>query len=511
MNALERMIAAVAPMAAVRRAQARMALNVVRSYEGASKGRRTDGWRTASTSANSETRRALPLLRDRARDLVRNNPYAARGVSVIAANLVGYGIKTSFQTPNKKAIKALQRAYIEWAESTQCDVDGQHDIYGLQEIVARGVVEGGEMLVRRVWRKVSDGFTVPLQLQVLEGDYIDTSREVVLSNGNVVIQGVEFDARGKRVAYYLFDQHPGDGWLFGRAGLTSTRVLAEDIVHVYRMDRAGQVRGVSWFSPVIIRLRDFDEYEDAQLVRQKIAACFTAFVSDADTAEATGAGAAADMSERLEPGAIEFLPPGKQITMNAPPAVQGYREYTSVSLHAIAAGLGVPHESLTGDYSQVNFTSGRMGRSEFHAMLDVWQWKMFVPKFCGGVSRWFLEAAAMAGLPAQGASAKHTPPRRTLVDPTREIPAQIKAIRGGLQTLFGGIREMGYEPEEFLQEFAAGNDLLDKLGIVIDSDPRKITNGGQAQATADIDTTDNDAADKADKQDKQDDESKDAA
>lgn len=490
MNALERMIAAVAPRAALKRAQARMALNVVRSYEGASRGRRTDGWRTRSTSANSEIRRALPLLRDRARDLVRNNPYGARGVSVIASNLVGYGIKTAIKTPNKKAAKILQAAWIAWAESTECDADGQHDIYGLQELVARGVVESGEMLVRRRWRRASDGLTVPLQLQVLEADFIDTAREGTLQNGNVIIQGVEIDKLGRRVAYYLFDQHPGDGWSFSRSAFASHRVPAEDVLHVYRTDRAGQLRGVSWFAPVIIRLRDFDEYEDAQLIRQKIAACFTAFVYDSETPESTGAAASADLSERLEPGAIEYLPPGKNITMNTPPAVQGYSEYTSVSLHAIAAGLGVPYESLTGDYSQVNFTSGRMGRAEFHALLDVWQWKMFVPRFCGGVFGWFVEAAILAGLPAQGATAKHTPPRRVLVDPTREIPAIIKAVRGGLMTLPQAIREMGYEPEEFLAEIADSNALLDKLGIILDTDPRHVTNGGQVQAAPSNDNGD---------------------
>lgn len=491
MNALERVIAAVAPRAALKRAQARMALGLVREYEGAARGRRTDGWRTRSTSANSEIRKSLPLLRDRARDLVRNNPYAARGVSVIAANLVGYGIKTAIQVSNKKAAKALQAAWLAWAESTECDADGLHDIYGLQELVARGVVEAGEMLVRRRWRRASDGLTVPLQLQVLEPDFIDTAREGTLQNGNVIIQGIEVDKLGRRVAYYLFDEHPGDGWTFSRGTFVSKRIPAEDILHVFRMDRAGQLRGVSWFSPVILRLRDFDEYEDAQLVRQKIAACFTAFVYDSEAPESTGkAAGAADLSERLEPGAIEYLPPGKNITMNTPPAVQGYSEYTSVSLHAVAAGLGVPYESLTGDYSQVNFTSGRMGRAEFHALLDVWQWKMLVPRLCGGVFGWFIEAALLAGLPAQGATAKHIAPRRVLVDPTREIPAIIKAIRAGLQSMPNGIREMGIEPADMLDEIEAWNKEIDSRGIVLDTDPRRVTNGGQVQA---VQSNDNDA------------------
>lgn len=495
MNALERVISAIAPSVALKRARARLALGFVRGYEGAARGRRTDGWRTAGTSANTETRKALPLLRDRSRDLVRNNAYAARAVSVIAASLVGYGIKTNISTPNKKNAKAIQAAFVAWSESKECDADGRHNLYGLQGLAARTIVESGEVLVRRRWRRVSDGLTVPLQLQVLEPDFIDTTKDGLKNGANEIIQGIEYDPLGRRVAYWLYEQHPGDAYSFSRNTFTSKRIPAEDILHVYRMDRPGQVRGVSWFAPVMLRLRDLDEYIDAQLVRQKIAACFTAFVYDAEAPESTGASNTIELTERLEPGAIEFLPAGKQVTMNAPPAVQGYGEYMSVGLHEIAAGIGIPYESLTGDFSQVSFTSGRMGRGEFHSLLDAWQWCMFIPNFCGGVFGWFVESAMMAGLPAQGATAKYTPPRRTLVDPTREVPTIIKSIRGGLQTLFGGIREMGYEPEEFLQEFAEANAALDKLGIVLDSDPRKITNGGQAQQVPSNDNADTGAKD----------------
>lgn len=480
MNALDRIIEAVAPGVALKRARARAALELVRGYEGAAKGRRLDGWKTKSTGANTEIRGGLRLTRDRARDLVRNNPYAARAVSVIAANMVGYGIKTTIRTPNKKHAKPLQDAWKAWAESTQCDADGMHDIYGLQELAARAIPESGEVLLRRVWR-LDAGLAVPFQVQVLEADYIDTTKEGATAEGHVIVQGKEYDKRGLCVAYWLFDHHPGDAFV-----VESRRVPADDIAHIYRMDRPGQVRGITWLAPVILRLRDFDEYEDAQLLRQKIAACFTAFIYDqeASGAEQTGK-RAVELSQQIEPALIQRLPPGTNVTFANPPGVTGYSEYASVTLHAIAAGLGIPYESLTGDYSQVNFTSGRMGRAEFHALLDVWQWKMFVPGFCATVFRWFREAAELAGLPAAGATAKYTPPHRVLVDPTREIPAIIKAVRGGLQTLYGAIREMGYDPDEFLTEYAEGNKQLDALGIVLDTDPRRVAGSGQAQQAND--------------------------
>lgn len=483
--AVENVIAAVAPKWGFNRARSRIALNTVRGYEAASKGRRTEGWKTSSTSANAETRVGIITSRNRARDLVRNNPYAARGVAFIASSLVGYGIKTTPQSANKKKSPKLLTAWNEWAESKDCDVDGLHNMYGIQELTARTVVESGEALVRRKWRKVPPG-KIPMQIQVLEPDFIDTARDSITTDGGVIIQGIEYDKSGRRVAFWLFDAHPGDG-LFIAASRTfhmSHRIPAEDVIHIYRADRPGQVRGVTWLAPIIVRLRDFDEYEDAQLVRQKIAACFTAFVYDQEGAENTGGGAKDELFDRMEPALIQRLGPGQNVTLATPPTVQGYNEYTSVTLHGIATGLQVPYEALTGDYSQVNFTSGRMGRTDFFNNLDVWQWNMFIPKFCDGVFDWWLQAASLAGLPAQGATAKHTTPRRSLTDPTREIPAIIKAIRGGLQTLPEAIREMGRDPDEFLDEIAEANATLDRLKITLDSDPRKVTNSGQVQADA---------------------------
>ena len=78
-------------------------------------------------------------------------------------------------------------------------------------------------------------------------------------------------------------QHPGcltlTNW---QAGFISKPIPAESVLHVYKKDRPGQVRGVTWLAPVILKLRDLDEYEDAELVRKKIEACFAAFVISPD-------------------------------------------------------------------------------------------------------------------------------------------------------------------------------------------------------------------------------------
>lgn len=466
----------VAPRAGLKRAQARVALDAVRKYEAAAKGRRTDGWGVRNgTSANTEIRPALTTLRARSRDLVRNNAYAEAGVSFIARSMIGYGITASIEGRGKRGTQALRDAWSRWAETTECDADGRHNLYGLQELVARAVAESGEALVRRRYRRSDDGLAVPLQMQVLEADFLDHGKDGADKDGNPIVQGVQFDKLGRRMGYWLYQQHPGEAT--GMRMLESKFVPAEDIIHIYRMDRPGQVRGVPWLAPVMLRLRDFDEYADAQLVRQKIAACFVLNIQDMAGTESADAND--PLPDKVEPGLIMRSPNGTEMNFATPPAVQGYHEYGSFTLHEVAAGLGIPYEAMTGDYSGVNFTSGRMGQIKFHRNLDAWQWNMFIPQFCAGIGRWFLDAGLLAGLPVDGARHRWTPPRRELTDNTREIPSIIKAWRAGLEPPQEALRAMGYsDPVAVLDQYAEWNKELDSRGITLDTDPRKMSGSG---------------------------------
>ena len=93
-NWIDRAIGVVAPGAGLRRARQRQAMAILaRAYEGAKLGRRTEGWVAAGTGANAEIAPAIARLRDRSRDLVRNNPYAAKAVTALVSNLVGTGLQ----------------------------------------------------------------------------------------------------------------------------------------------------------------------------------------------------------------------------------------------------------------------------------------------------------------------------------------------------------------------------------------------------------------------------------
>lgn len=445
-----------------------------RGYEGASKSKRLSRWKTTGASANAETFGGLHTLRNRSRDLRRNNPYAARGIQVITSNVVGPGIHVQFRKPEEdlKVSTALEEKWWDWAHTTAIDYDGRHNLFGLQRLVSDCVVESGEVLVRR---RVLAGLAFPIQYQVLEPDFLDTN--ATKGEGqNIIIQGIEFNPQGKRVAYHLFETHPGGNGLdFRPSSFKSNRVPASEVRHIYRMDRPGQARGVPWLAPCIVRLRDLDDYEDAQLTRQKIAACFVAFIKDIDPNAAStdiSEGEDCETAERVEPGIIEELPFNKEVQFGNPPSVEGYKEYVTVHLHAIAAGLGVTYSELTGDLSQVNFSSGRMGHLAFQRNIDTWRKEIIIGQFLEGVVEDFRTFSAIQGEGTDGWIHKFIPPRREMIDPTKEVPAAIEAIKGGLSTLSDEIMAQGKDPAEHLALYAADMKLVDKLGLKLISDAR---------------------------------------
>jgi lambda family phage portal protein len=188
-----------------------------------------------------------------------------------------------------------------------------------------------------------------------------------------------------------------------------------------------------------------------------------------------------ELIDKLEPGALEILPPGKDIRFANPPSVGEFDKITREYLLQIAAGFGVTYEALTGDLSRTNFSSARLGWLEFQRNIEAWRWQMLVPQMLNPIWNWFVAAGNIAGVRLDGIVAHWTPPRRELIDPSVEVKATAMAVRSGFQSLSEAIREFGYEPEEVFAEIKSDNELLDELGLVLDTDPRKLSGSGLTQ------------------------------
>lgn len=481
LNFIDQLVGFFSAEAAQRRAVARMRTEFLlagskRGYEGASKGRRTAGWKTSSTSANAEIMVGSQILRDRSRDMIRNNAWAARAKNVLQQNVVGTGIlaKIEGKTPNQT--NELMLKWQKWSETTEIDFDGRLNLYGLQSLAVGAEFESGEYLIRRIRKKNSDNLTVPLQIQFLEIDFLDTAKNEQLKNGGYIAQGIQFDNQGRRVGYWLFSEHPG-GSASGKPTGTAKFYPTEDVIHGFKMERPGQIRGVPRLAPVMLPLMDLDQMQDAQLVGQKTAACFSVFITEAEAP--LEASDSEDPRERVEPGMIEILPPGKDVKIASPNAPSGYDVFVRTTLQRISAGIGVPYEALTGDLSNVNFSSGRMGWLEFQRAIEVWRWQGLIPQTLDTIAKWFLEAAALG----QESDFKitWTPPRREMIDPSAEVASTRDAIRAGLKTFSEAVRELGNDPAAHFAEYAKDIELIDSLKLTFDSDPRKMSKVGFAQ------------------------------
>lgn len=283
----------------------------------------------------------------------------------------------------------------------------------------------------------------------MEVDHLD---EGITSHGkNEVVEGIEYGPTGRAVAYHLFDRHPGDIARFGRSSLKSTRVPAGQILHIRRVDRPGQQRGVPWLAPVMMTLGELSDYQEAQILKQRIAALLAFFVEASDTG---GTYDGQKMSE-LQPGAIVGLEEGQKITASDPPVVGGYQEFMNQGIRSVAMGLGISYESF-GDLKGVNFSSGKMGRMEMDRFVDVWQRQLIIGQFCHGIGRWMKEVWPLARevrkLPPVPEDFEWTAPKRPMIDPSKEIKAAVEEIDAGLTSLQRKQREMGQDPDVIARE-----------------------------------------------------------
>lgn len=489
---LDRMLAVVAPGWALRRMRERMAWQNLRAmYDGARNTRRTRGWRTDGTGPNAEVQASLSVLRARSRDLVRNNAWAKSGLEKVVAYQVGTGILPRADTGDRAVDKEVDALFTAWAK--RCNRNGRADFFAVQAQLARSRAEAGEglaiMLPLTMPEMRRRGLPVPLALQVIEPDHLDETYDLD-DSARRIRQGIEVDAGGAPLAYWLRPNHPGetDG-VMARLAMFD-RYDARDVLHVFEAERPGQLRGVPDLASVMTRMRALDELEDAALEREKVQACLAAFVtSQASPGRGPLEGIEATTGDPLKsfsPGMIERLLPGEDVKFAMPSGVGGFSETARHQLHAIAAGFGLTYDLLTGDLSQANYSSLRAGRLAFKRRLEQAQWLMLVPAFERVWDRFIAAAIQVGALDprAGGYPAKWAPPRFEMVDPVKDTLALNTMVRSGFLTWGQAVAEFGYDPHAQAEEIRNWNAEMDEYGLILDADPRRTGGSGGAQNAA---------------------------
>jgi lambda family phage portal protein len=452
------------------------------TYEGSTYGRRLGLWGTSGIGPTAAIQGNIHTLRNRSRELYRNNAWARRGAQSYVSNAIGTGIVPRWTLDDQRLKRKIEKLWLRWTDES--DADGLGDFYSQQATVALTQFLSGETLVRFRPRRLTDGLSVPLQLQVLEPDHLDEMKDGPLSNGNFVRMGIEFSRIGRRVAYWLRNQHPGEWFpMSGNADAWETvRVPASEVMHVYAIERPGQIRGIPRLSSVLLSLYELDRYEDAELVRKKLSALIGGYIIRPPTAAGAppfGIPQGTDANDQeiaaLEPGAFPVLPDGMDVRFSTPADVGGmYAEWMRQQLRRIAAGIGVTYEQLTGDLTQVNYSSIRAGLIEIRRSLEALQWNVFVFQLCRPVAARWMDTAVAAGaleIPdyAENRAAyldiAWRPQRWPWVDPMKDIAGEKLAVDNLFKSRSQVIAEMGEDAVDVDEMIAEDDRRAAELGI----------------------------------------------
>jgi len=408
-----------------------------------------------------KTSKAFRIAASASQELVRNNPLAKRAKNVWASNVVGGGIQLEAIGASDLKSKKFNESWDDWADSTDCDFEGHHTLYGLQDLWVKTLVESGGVFIRKHVNPKKD---FPLQLQTIEQSFLDVSKNGLTENGTL-IDGIEYDSNGQVRGYHFLKERTSTQ--MGR-NPESKFHKSDNIIHLFRKDRAGQHLGITWFHSVATKLRDYDTYQDAKLMQQQIAACFAMIVEEAESQLSTSGDSKGDyaLPDTVEPAMIEYVKAGQKVTTVTPPKADNSSSFDVGIKRDIAAGLDLTYEQLTGDYSLVNFASGRMGKSEFFSQLDNVQKNMMKPCL-DKIFVWFSKLY-MVGTGVKGFKSDWTFPPRAAVNPQEEFDVLISKVRHGMLSPTKAAKILGERLPNIIEQWKKDKELFGDLPFDID-------------------------------------------
>lgn len=469
-----------------------------RAYEGAQINRLTNDWSAMNTSADSELLTSLRVLRDRSRQLVRDNPYAKHAVRVITNNVIGTGIGMQAQVVNgrgklqSKINDSIEEAWVDWCDKKTCHTAGLLSFADLERYALFQLPTSGEAIFRKVRQPFGDG-AIPFALEVIEADrLLDNWQTARAPNGNAIRMGVEIDEWHRPVAYWFHPRHPGDYQFMSFEPAKFVRIPAEDIIHLYLIDRWPQSRGEPWFHTAIKDLHHTNGLEEAVVVKARAAANIVGFIRSPEPMAADDIKANRQLID-TEPGTWQRLLPGEDVAgFSAPvadPIVEPFLRYMT---RKMAVGVGLSYETLSRDYTNATYSSARMALlddRDVYRVLQGWICRNLRQE----VHREWLDAAVLVGEvkvgsdyfsnPKKYQAVRYKPRGWSWIDPAKEVAAYKAAVRNGFMTQGDVIAQTspGSDLEDTFKARRAELDLAAEHGLVFDSDPLQVNDKGQAQ------------------------------
>lgn len=470
------------------------AAKILARYDAAGRGRRMTGWTPPSTGPNSALN-GLQAIRNRAHDAVRNDWSAESAVSKWTTALIGIGITPRF----KRITNVTRRQQITdlFADfSRRIDADCVLDYFGQQTLAARSWFVAGECFARYRARFSDEGLPLPFQVQLIEAEMVpllDADTFAGLPTGNIIRSGIEFNRRGKRIAYWVHKSHPNDARELSTSGDDYVRVPAAEMIHIFNPKRPGQIRGVSELAPILAKLREIGDYEDAVLVRQKIANLFVAFIKRTlptldpnDPMYGALTGTIAEMSPEqvgpptdvggapllpMAPGLMQELEDGQDVQFaNPPEAGTNYSDYLRTQNMGVSSATGLPYELHSGDIRNISDRTLRVVIQEFRRLAQQRQYQIIIPMYCQRVIEWFADSAFVSGLLSLEEvdlvkRCEHAPHGWEYIHPVQDPQGKMLEVQAGFRSRSSVIAERGDDPDQVDLERQADRQREDDLGL----------------------------------------------
>lgn len=491
-------------------------------YNAGSVDRLSGDWIASRLSSDDELRWNMVRIRDRARDLERNNSITKQFLRLLSVNVIGpNGIKLQSQVRdnsmnlNKRFNDKIERAWEDWCYTPT--TDGKLDFVSLQRLLLKTVARDGEVFVRVV--RGFSGNRFAFALEVIDPELIDERLNVARGSGvNEIRLGVEIDANGAPVAYHGWNVSP-------RLSMSSQRQRvvypADQIIHLYDPDRINQTRGVSWMTPVMVPMRHLAAYAEAELVAARTAASKMGFFQRKSEIGISGISDGSDPTSgsftmSADPGTFGILPDGYELSSWSPdhPST-AFSDFMKTQMRDVATGLGVTYNALANDLENVNYSSIRAG---LLIERDMWRClqRWWICAFLRPVYREWLNMSLLNGAIVldnrdvrRFLEARWIPRGWAWVDPLKDTQAGIMAIGAGLASRTSLLAEQGLDHEQVFEELQEEDALAELMGLDIEVKPESpdasATNGGNEAeddaASMDAGSDGADAADAADPED----------
>jgi len=455
-----------------------------RNFEAGAVNNLTASMPTMPRSPDEDIRMNLQRVRARSRWIANNDPHAKLFLSQLDRNVLGpAGIVMRPDVRNgddldEKANKALSEAWARWCRAAQCDYLGESSFVELQRMALRTMAEDGEILVQHVAGRGAGDFGY--QLLLIDPERLSVDHNEDLRGGSYVRLGIEFDANGRRVAYYIrTSSRSGEYYSF--QGGDYQRVLAENITHLFLRERVGQNRGMPWSAATLIRLSMLNGYSEGAVTNARAAANKYPVIEAGEFAEPfVGDDTDENDNPIIEagtPGEPLVLPYGYKLSTWDPRYPQSeYGPFTKSMIQEIAAGNLINYPTQSGDLQGVSWSGLRHGQQQERDLWIVIQ-QILIERLLANVHPRWLFSALLAQQVKIGKSplslanlqryenVKWRGRRWKAVNPTEESKANQMDL-DMLQTSESRLAdEMGVDIEDVIREQAAVQKLRTKHGL----------------------------------------------